>query len=148
MCCHINQVFHFLISACSLLLLLFCFLVRFRRYFACTLSYMGSDTAMYEVSMFLLYPAYEGVACFVLRNLMDVNINTIILRLHPTRGSPNNVCLVANTSYNCATRYDSRSEFGMSARERPSGKKRQVLYNFGSMGSTRGSRELPSGTQL
>ena len=31
-----------------------------------------------------------------------------------------------------------RSEFGMSARERPSGKKRQVLYNFGPAGHENG----------
>ena len=55
---------------------------------------------------------------------MDVKMNTFV----PTRGSPNNVCLVANASYDRYTRYDMRSEFGMSARERPSGKKRVVLY--------------------
>ena len=38
--------------------------------------------------VWLLYTAYECVACFVLWNWMDVNMNTIILRLHPTRGSP------------------------------------------------------------
>ena len=64
------------------------------------------------------------VACFVLWNWMDVNINAIILRLHPPRGSPSNECLVANAWYNCCSiRYDIRSEFGISARERPSGKK-------------------------
>ena len=69
--------------------------------------------------------------------------------LHPTWGSPNNVCLVANAWYNCCTRSDMRSEFGVSPRERPSGKKRQILYHFGPAGKTRGSREeWPSGRQL
>ena len=36
-------------------------------------------------SCFIVYPAYECVACFVLSNGMDVNMDTIILRLHPTR---------------------------------------------------------------
>ena len=94
---------------------------------------------------------------------MDVNISTtIILRLHPTRGSPNNVCLVANAWYNCSARSNMRSEFGVSPRERPSGKKRQVLYHFGltrvalrqaavslqkygSVGPIRGSAENNSG---
>ena len=31
------------------LLVLFCFLVSFRRYFVCMYSYMGSDTVMYDV---------------------------------------------------------------------------------------------------
>ena len=58
----------------------------------CTYSYMGSDTAMYEVLLLLLlYPAHEYVAGFVLWNWMDVNMTTILLRLHPARGSPNNV---------------------------------------------------------
>ena len=48
--------------------------------FVCTYSYMGSDTAMYEILLFLLlYPAYECVACFVLWNCIDVNRNTIII---------------------------------------------------------------------
>ena len=80
---------------------------------------MGSDAVMYEVLNLLLYPAYECVTCFVLWNWMDVNkVNTIILRLNPTRGSPNNACLVAIAWYDCSTRYDMRSEFGLSARER------------------------------
>ena len=81
--------------------------------------------------IFLLsYPAYEFVACFVLWNWMDVNMNKIILGLHPTRGSSNNVCLVANAWYNCSTRHDMRSECGISAQERPSRKRQQILYNF------------------
>ena len=39
--------FHFLISLP--LVLPFCFLVIFRRYFVCTYSYMGSASVMYEV---------------------------------------------------------------------------------------------------
>ena len=48
---------------------------------------MGSDTAMYDVFMvLLLYPAYECVTCFFCGIIwMDVNMNTIMLRLHPTR---------------------------------------------------------------
>ena len=117
--------FHALISACGLLLflafLLFDNLSRvFCAYVLVIVYTWGSDTAMYEVLLFLLYPAYEGVTWFVL-NWMDVNMNTVILRLHPTRGSPNNVCLVTNAWYNCSTRYDTsmRSEFGISARQRP-----------------------------
>ena len=41
-------------------------------------------------------------------------MNIIELRLYPTRGLPNNVFLVANAWYNCSTRYDMRSEFGIS----------------------------------
>ena len=53
----------------------------------CMSSYMGSDTAMYEVLLFLLlYPAYECVACFVLWNCMDVNRNTIVILLYNTCG--------------------------------------------------------------
>ena len=91
------------------------------------------------VIIILLYPAYECVACFVWWNWVEVNMNTIILRFHPTRGSPNNICLVANAWYNCSTRSDMRSEFGVSPRERPAGKKRQVLYHFGPAGRTSGS---------
>ena len=90
----------------------------------------------------LLYPAY-CVACFVLWNRMDVHINTIILRLHPTRGSPNDICLVANAWYNCATRYDMRSEIGISAQEKPPGKKRQVVYNFGPAAGPAGHESGP-----
>ena len=63
---------------------------------------------------------------------MDVNMNTIIPWLHPTRGSPNDVYLVANNAWydGSRRRNDMRSEFELSARERPSGKKRQVLYNI------------------
>ena len=74
--------------------------------------------------------------------------NDNILRLHPTRGSPNNVCLVANAWCNCSTRSDMRSEVGVSPRPRPSGTKRQVLYRFGPAGRTCGSLEWPSGRQL
>ena len=80
---------------------------------------------------------------------MDVNMNTIILRLYPTRGSPNNVCLVANAWYDCSTRNDMRSEFGISAGERPSGKKRQVLCNIVSdprAGSTGHESDPPAGS--
>ena len=72
--------------------------------------------------------------CFVLSYWMDGNMNIIILRLHPNRGSPNDVCLVANAWYHCSTRSDMRSVFGVSLRGRPSGKKRQVLYHFGPAG--------------
>ena len=41
-----------------------------------------------------------------------------------------------------------RSVFGVLPRDRPSGKKRQVLHLFGPAGRTRGSRELPSDRQL
>ena len=58
---------------------------------------------------------------------MDVNMKAIILRLHPTRGSPSNVCVVAKAGHDCSARNDLRSEFGMSARERPSGKKQQHI---------------------
>ena len=77
--------------------------------------------------VYLSHSACESVACFVLSNWMDVDMNIIILRLHLTRGSPNNICLVANAWYNCSTRYDMRSEFGISARESPSGKKWHCL---------------------
>ena len=82
---------------------------------------------------------------FVLRNWMNVNMNTIILRIRRTRGSPNDACLVANAWYVCSARYDMRSEFGISARDSPSGKKRQVfvLYNFGPAGHESG---LPPGS--
>ena len=81
--------------------------------------------------------------CFVLSNWMDGNMNIIVLRLYPTRGFPNSVCLVANAWYNCLT----RSVFGISPRERPSGKKWQALCHFGPADRTRGSRERPSGRQ-
>ena len=68
LCLSHASIFHFLISACCTLLSPFCFLVIFRRYFVCTYSYMGSDTTMYEVLLYLLYPAYECVACLVLWN--------------------------------------------------------------------------------
>ena len=72
------------------------------------------------------------MACFVLRKELDVDviINTIILWLYPTRGSPNNVCFVANGWHDCSTRNDKRSEFEISSREKASGKKRQVLYHI------------------
>ena len=58
--------FHFITFACGLLFLPFSFLVILHRYFVCTYTCMGSDTAMYEVLLFLLmYPAYERVAYFV-----------------------------------------------------------------------------------
>ena len=98
-----------------------------------TRSNMGSDTAMYEV--LFCCSLHMSVACFVLWKWMDVNmIDTIILRLHPTRDSPNNACLVANAWCIWSTRYDVRSKFGISTRERPSGKQRQVLHNFGPAG--------------
>ena len=83
--------------------------------------------------------------CFV--ELDDGNMNIIELRLFPTRDLPNNVFLVANASYNCSTRSDMRSVFGVSPRERPSGKKRQALCHFGPADRTRSSRERPSGRQ-
>ena len=43
------------------------------------------------VLIVLLYPAYDCVAFFGLSNGFDGEMNTIITRLHPTRGSPNNV---------------------------------------------------------
>ena len=69
-CHNMHRFFLFLISAFSLLLLLFCFVAIFRRYFVCMCSYIGSDAAMYEVLLFLLYPAYMSVTecslfCFV-----------------------------------------------------------------------------------
>ena len=90
--------------------------------------------------MYCLYccTLHECLACVVLWNWMDVNMNTIILRLPPTRGFLNNVCLVANAWHDCSTLYDMRSEFGTSAQERPSDKKRQLLYNFGPAGRIRG----------
>ena len=66
------------------LLLPFCFLIMCRRYFVCTYSYMGYGSA-YEVFLFHCTLHYECVACFVLPNGMDANMDTIILRLHPTR---------------------------------------------------------------
>ena len=80
----------------------------------------------------LKYPSYDMSVwpLLVLSNWTDGNMNIIILRLHPTRGSPNNLCLVAIAWSNCSTRSDKRSVFGVSPRERPSGKKRQVLYNI------------------
>ena len=58
-------------------------------------------------------------------------------------------CIVANAWYNCSTRSHMGSEFGVSPRERPSGKKRQVLCLFGPAGRTRASRERPPyGRQL
>ena len=56
------------------------------------------------------------LVCFV--KLDGWNMNIFILRLHMTGGSPNNVCLVASAWYNCSTRSDMRSEFGVSPRER------------------------------
>ena len=133
------------------LLLPFCFLVICRRHFVCTYSYIHGlifcVLLIAVIIVLLLDAAFECVACFVLSHWMDVNMNTIILRLHPTRGSPNNVCLVANAWHNCSTRSDMRSAFGIWPRERPSGKKRQVLCHFGPAGRTRGSREWPSGSQ-
>ena len=82
--------------------------------------------------------------CFVLSKRTDGNMSIIILRLHPTRGSPNDVRLVANTWCNCSTRSDMRSEFGVWPRERPSGKKRQVFVSI----RTRGSQEWPFGRQI
>ena len=66
------------------LLLPFCFLVMCRRYFVCTCSYMGKHSA-YEVSL-LLYRCtlYMCMACFVLSNGTHVNMDAIILGLHPT----------------------------------------------------------------
>ena len=81
------------------------------------LSHMGLRLRTRCYSRFLWYPAYEGVACFVLWNWMHVNMNTIMLRLNPARGSARNVCLVANAWYGCSTRSDMRSEFGASPRE-------------------------------
>ena len=81
------------------------------------------------------------------KNWMDVNMNTIVLRLHPTRDSPNNAFFVADAWCICSTRSDMRQAFGVSPREGPSGKKHQVLYNFGSAGRTGGSREWLSGRQ-
>ena len=75
---------------------------------------------------------------FVLWELDGCEHEYNVLWLHPTRGSPNNVCLVANAWYHCSTRYDMRSEFGISARERPSGKKRQTLCNFAAAGQESG----------
>ena len=95
------------------------------------------------VIIVLLYPAYECVACFGLSNRMNGNMNTMILRLHPTRGSPNNVCLVANAWYNCSTRSDTRSDFVVSPREKPSGENRPVLYHFGPAGHESG---FPAGS--
>ena len=149
----------------SLLLFLpFCFFLSFRRYryfvpgtwyFVCRYSWLhGFRYAMYEVGLSLLlyqvpYPVDECVPCIVLWNWIDVNMmDTIILRLHPTRGSPTNACLVANVWYNCSARYGMRSEFGISARERPSGKKRKVLHHFEPAGRTRGSRVRSSDRQL
>ena len=58
------------------------------------------QTLLCTMYCFIVVPcrSYEYVACLVLSNGMDVNMNTIIiiLRLHPTRGLPNNACLVAN----------------------------------------------------
>ena len=71
-------------------------------------------------------------------------MNIIILRLHPTRCSPRDVYLVANAWYNCSIRSDMRSVFGVLPRERPSGKKRQVLYHSRPAGRTHGSRAWPS----
>ena len=76
---------------------------------------------------------------------MDGNMNKLILRLHPTRGSPTNVCLIAIAWYNSSIRSDMHSVFGVSPRKRPSGKKWQVLYNLGPEGKTHGLREWPSG---
>ena len=107
----------------------------------------GSDSVLYELLPLLPYPVYEYVACFVLRLDECEHEYNIILRPHPTWVSPNNVSLVANAWYDCSTRHDMPSEFGISARERPSAKKRQILYNFEPAGRIR-SREEPSGRQL
>ena len=80
---------------------------------------------------------------------VDVSMNTTMLWLRPTRGAPNNVCLVANAWCDCSSRNDMRSEFGISARERPSGKKRQVLHNVFSdpwAGSARHESGPPAGS--
>ena len=135
---HQVSYLHLCLWSTALAFLLFIF---FHRHSVFTYSYMGSDTAMYEVLFSLMHPAYERVACLVSWNWMDVSTNTVKLRVHPTRGwgSPNNVCLVANACNNCPTRYDRRSEFGVSARERPAGRKRLVLLNSGHAGRTRRS---------
>ena len=80
---------------------------------------MGSATAMYQGTKYCFCCSlHKCVACFVFWNLLDVNMmNILILQVYPTRGSPNNACLVANVWYNCSTRYDMRSELGISARE-------------------------------
>ena len=78
---------------------------------------------------------------------MDVNMNIMILRLHPTRGLPNKYAsslmsgIIVVHALICARSSEYRPE-------RLSGKKRQVLYNFGPAGRTRGSREWASGRQL
>ena len=121
-----------------LLLLAFLLFGRMSQVFFCVLTHTYCVRGV--ISVLLLYAAYEFVACFVLSNWMDVNMTTLRLRLHPTQGSPNNVCLVANSWYNCSTRSDMRSEFGESPRERPSGKKRQVWYTFGPAGQLETAR--------
>ena len=130
------------------LLLPFFFLVICRRYFVCTYSYYSWVKIMRTINRvyYCFIVSYIGVCglCFVLSNwMMDGSMNIIILRLHPTRGSLQNVCLVANAWYNCSRRYDMRSEFGVSSRERPSGKKRQVLYHFGPRAGPAGRESGP-----
>ena len=72
----------------------------------------------------LLYPAYEccGLS-FVLSNSMDVNMNTIITRIHLARGSPNNVYasslmsgLIVLHCLICARSSEYRPERGLQAR--------------------------------
>ena len=70
-------------------------------------------------------------------------MNKLILRLHPTRGSPTNVCLIAIAWYNSSIRSDMHSVFGVSPRKRPSGKKWQVLYNLGPEGKPTGYESGP-----
>ena len=115
---------------------------------------IGSDIAMYQVrgSIAFVVPCIWvcRLFCFVELDGCEHEHNYTTASSDP--GSLNNVCLVANAWYDCSTRYDMRSEIGISTRERPSGKKRQVTgtvsYNFGPAGRTRGSREWPSGRQL
>ena len=80
-----------------------------------------------------------GLLCFVQWDGREHRYDYTTASSDP--GSPNNVCLVADAWYNCSTRSDMRSEFGVSPRERPSSKKRQLSYQFGPAGTTRGSRE-------
>ena len=70
----------------------------------------------------LLYPAHE-------RPVLFLELDGCVHGCHITtassdRGSPNIVCLVINAWYTCSTSCDKRSELGISAQERPSGKKR------------------------
>ena len=102
---YMHQVFISSYLPIVFLLLPFRFLVICRRYFVCTYSYMGRDSA-YEVFLLfysILHMNVWPLLCFVKLDGWQHEYNyTINIRLHMTRGSPNNVCIVANAWYNCS----------------------------------------------